>query len=330
MAYVYEKRRGNNSYYYLRETVRKDGKSIPKDIAYLGTTPAEAKKRLSQIKPETIRKSYKRIMRHLESNHYLELVRRQKLKQDNYLGDRLADVEACRLHYKKEVLTLDPLTLKEAFMNFIVEFAYNTTSLEGNTITLNETYDLFFERRTPKDRDPRELYDIENTRDVFFLLLEKKEDLSHDFIEFVHKGLMDRIDTRIGYRTRDVRVVRASFKPTPAPFVRTDMDALLKWYDSAKKTLHPLALAGIFHHKFEKIHPFMDGNGRTGRILLNYILMQRGYPPLVITRASRRKYLDMLDKANKAKRSSQEKEHYSPLIRFIADELVKKYWQIFL
>ena len=330
MAYVYEKKIGNNSYYYLRETVKKDGKSIPKDIAYLGTTPAEAKKKLSKIKPDTIRKSYKRIMRHLESNHYLEEVRKQKLKQDDYLGEKLAEVEACKLHYNKEVLTLDALTLKEVFMNFIVEFAYNTTSLEGNTITLNETYDLFFERRTPKDRDPRELYDVENTRDVFFSLLGKKEDLSHDFMESVHKGLMERIDTRIGYRTRDVRVFRASFKPTPAPFVRADMENLLKWYNSVKDKLHPLILASVFHHKFEKIHPFMDGNGRTGRMLLNYILMQREYPPIVITRASRRKYLNMLDRANKAKPLSHEKEHYKPLVEFMSDGLLKKYWLIFL
>jgi Fic family protein len=330
MAYIYEKKIGNNSYYYLRETVKKNGKSVPKDIAYLGTTPAEAKKKLSEIKPEKIRKSYKRIIRHLESNHYLGEIKKQKLKQDVYLGDKLPEIEACKLHYNKEILALDALTLKETFMNFIVEFAYNTTSLEGNTITLNETYDLFFERRTPKDRDPRELYDVENTRDVFFSLLEKKEDLSHDFIESIHKGLMERIDTRLGYRTHAVRVFKASFKPTPAPFVKTDMENLLKWYNSAKKTLHPLVLATVFHHKFEKIHPFMDGNGRTGRMLLNYILMQRNYPPIIISRASRRKYLNMLDKANKTEPSSQDKKYYKPLVGFISDELLKKYWDIFL
>jgi Fic family protein len=330
MAYVYEKKIGDKSYYYLRETVRKDGKSIPKDIAYLGTTPKEAKKKLSEIKPEKIRKSYKRIIRHLDSNYYLDEVKKQKLKQDDYLGEVLVEVEATNLHYKKEVLTQDPLTLKEIFMNFIVEFAYNTTSLEGNTITLNETYDLFFERRTPKDRDPRELYDVENTRDVFFSLLDKKGDLSHELIESVHKGLMERIDNRTGYRTQDVRVFKASFKPTPAPFVRADMENLLKWYNSVKDELHPLVLASIFHHKFEKIHPFMDGNGRTGRILLNYILMQRMYPPLIITRSSRRKYLNRLDKANKAGPMSQDKVYYQPLVRFISNELLKKYWDIFL
>jgi len=65
-------------------------------------------------------------------------------------------------------------------------------------------------------------------------------------------------------------------------------------------------------------------------MLLNYILMQRKYPPIIITRASRRKYLNMLDKANKADLSTHDKKHYKPLVCFISDELLKKYWGVFL
>ena len=77
------------------------------------------------------------------------------------------------------------------------------------------------------------------------------------------------------------------------------MDLLLKWYKENKKNLHPFVLAVIFHHKIEKIHPFLDGNGRTGRMLMNYILIRAGYPPSVIYKKNRDEYLDALGSADK-------------------------------
>ncbi|MBI4449148.1 Fic family protein [Candidatus Woesearchaeota archaeon] len=95
---------------------------------------------------------------------------------------------------------------------------------------------------------------------------------------------MSNIDPRIGYRTLDVRVFRVRFETTPAPYVKTDMGILLDFYRSNLGRIHPLTLATIFYHKFEKIHPFADGNGRTGRMLLNLILLRARYPPAIIFR----------------------------------------------
>src|SRR3989339_205808 len=71
-----------------------------------------------------------------------------------------------------------------------------------------------------------------------------------------------------------------------------------------KNKLHPLVLATIFHHKFEKIHPFMDGNGRTGRMLLNYILITKNYPPLIIHKSARKDFLEVMRKADKSELKS--------------------------
>jgi len=108
------------------------------------------------------------------------------------------------------------------------------------------------------------------------------------------------------------------------------MDILLEWYKKNETKLHPLVLAVIFHHKFEKIHPFMDGNGRTGRILLNYILLRKKYSPLIINNSSRKTYLEALSKADKANLTTANKNEYSKLVEYIASQFTERYWNIFL
>ena len=304
---------------------------LVKDIAYLGSSIEEAKKALENLPhhAEKIRKAYKTIHQFIESNRYLEKVRSLKLKSDRFLNEKGHEIEACRLHYVTVFSTHDETTKYEILKNFIIEFAFNTASIEGNTIRLAEARNLLQEGITPKNKSVREIYDLQNTERVIFKLLESKEELSHEQIIEVHKGLMQDIDARIGYRTRDVRVIRSNFEATPAPYVKTDMDILLKWYRENKSKLHPFVLASIFHHKFEKIHPFFDGNGRTGRMILNYILMLNNYPLIIVHTKRRAKYLHALKAADKTGLREISKD-YGLLTDFLADELTDGYWGIFL
>lgn len=332
MVYIYKKIVGTKPYYYLRTSERKGTKVIAKDIAYLGNSIEEVKtalEKLSQYK-DKIREAYKTIHNFLESNYYLEKADALKLKEDEFLGKKLVEVEACRIHYNNVFKKNDETTKDEVFKNFIIDFAFNTTSIEGNTITLQEARNLLSEGLTPKDKTLREIYDLQNTEKVFLELLGSSKELSHEIIIGIHSGLMQNIDARIGYRRFDVRVIRANFKSTPAPYVKTDMDLLLKWYENNKKKLHPLVLGVIFHHKFEKIHPFMDGNGRTGRMILNLILMKNNYPPLIIHKKTRALYLEALRRADISNLSEAKKDVYSGLVQFMADELTSFYWGIFL
>ena len=260
MVYIYKKIIGKKEYYYLRASEKKDGKLVTKDLAYLGGTLGEVKKALEKLPQykDKIRKAYKTIHNFLESARYIEKIKVLKLKQNYFLKEKLTEVEACKLHYNTEFQKQDSLTKNEIIKNFIIEFAHNTTSIEGNTIKLNEVRNLLEEGKTPKNKTLREIYDLQNTEKVFFEIINLKKEINHDLIIEVHKKLLDNIDKRIGYRTKDVHVIKANFKSTPAPYVKTDMDLLLKWYQENKEKLHPLVLAQIFHHKFEKIHPFMD------------------------------------------------------------------------
>ena len=332
MVYIYKKIIGKKPYYYLRASEKKGSRLITKDMAYLGNSIEEAKKALDKLPQykKKIRKAYKTLNKFLESNHSLEKAKALKLRKDEFLDKKQIEIEACKLHYNDIFKKKDDLTKKEILKNFVIEFAFNTTSIEGNTITLQEARNLLEEGMTPKNKTLREIHDLQNTEKVFFSILESNEDLSNEFIIKTHSGLMENIDMRKGYRTIDIRVFRANFKSTPAPYVKTDMDLLLKWYGKNKSTLHPLVLATIFHHKFEKIHPFMDGNGRTGRMLMNYILIQNGYPPIVIHKKTRAEYLEALRDADKSDLTKASKEDYFSLVQFTSDEMVNSYWSIFL
>ncbi len=303
-----------------------------KDLSYLGSTLEEVRKAIENLPKykNEIRKTYKTIHNFLESNRYLEKISKMKLKQDDFLKEKLLKIEACKMHYENEFNKQDFLTKKEIWKNFIIEYAFNTTSIEGNTINLAEAKELLENEKTPKNKTLREIYDLQNTEKVFNELIEERGKMTNDFIISIHKKLMDNIDKRVGYRTQEVRVIRANFKATPAPYVKTDMDLLLKWYEDNKKNLHPLVLGIVFHHKFEKIHPFMDGNGRTGRILLNHILIKNNYPPLIIKNKNRNKYLSNMRKADKSEISKFNIEDYQDLIDFVSNEMLEGYWNIFL
>lgn len=335
MVYIYKKTVGNKAYYYLRASVRKKNTVISKDIAYLGSDISAIKDKLKDIPKkysEEIKKTYKTINVFLEVNKFLNEAKQEKLKKDAYLGkDLLENVEACTIHWRNVFLKNDSLTANEILKNFIIEFAFNTTSIEGNTITLEETHKLLAENLTPKDKTLREIYDLQNTEKVFMKLYhESANEIAHELILEIHSLLMENIDKRTGYRTQDVRVFKAHFKSTSAPYVKADMDLLIKWYKNNKDKLHPFVLATIFHHKFEKIHPFMDGNGRTGRMILNYILLKNNYPPIIIREKNRTTYLEKLHKADNSDLTKNNVEDYEDIVEFNAKELSSNYWNIFL
>ena len=332
MVYIYKKIIGKKPYYYLRASEKKGSRLITKDIAYLGNSIEEVKNTMENLPAykESIRKAYRTIHNFIESNYYLEKANALKLKKDEFLTDKKPEIEACKMHFNEIFKKKDELTRKEILKKFTIEFAFNTTSIEGNTITLQEARNLLQDNLTPKNKTLREIYDLQNTEKVFFRIFELGEEITNEFIIRVHSELMENIDARKGYRTQDIHVMRANFKATPFPYIKTDMDLLLKWYNEKKKRLHPLVLALIFHHKFEKIHPFMDGNGRTGRMLLNYILIKNNYPPIVIHKKTRADYLNSLKSSDKSTLTSSKKEDYAKLAQFIADEMIISYWNIFL
>ncbi len=330
MAYIYKKTIGEKPYYYLRVSKRVNGKQVVKDVAYLGDSVHEVERRLQNLKEfqAEIRKSYRNIRKFIQSNHYAEKVK--KIKRDSHMGKVLQEkVEAARLHFNDHFLKQDQNTIQDTYKHFLIDFAFNTTSIEGNTITLKEAERLLREDILPKNKTLREVYDLQNTERAFFWTVDKSPAFNESLILKIHDMLMDNIDKRKGYRSHDIRVFRSRFDPAPAKYVKTDVNILFKSLQRWKKVLSPFALAAVFHHKLEKIHPFADGNGRTGRILLNYLLMRSGYPPLIIQKKRRGDYLDVLAKADAADLKNIGADHYVDLVEYLANELIDSYWSNF-
>jgi len=331
MVYIYEKEIQGKKYYYLRISQRIKGKLAVKDIAYLGSNLSEVEKNLDKLPKyqQEIRKSHRNIKKFIQSNHYIKQIKELKLKKNDYLNKELLEqIEAIKLHFNKHFLKFDHLTIKETYEHFQIDFAFNTTSIEGNTITLQEAARLLKEDILPNNKTLREVNDLQNTEKVFFWLLEKRPAINENLIIKIHDLLLENIDVRKGYRTQEIRVFKSKFEASPAKYVAIDMKLLFDFINTNKE-LHPLVLAGIIHHKMEKIHPFADGNGRTGRMLMNYILIKNNYPPLIVPKKRRADYLKALSTADKANLKNKEAKYYQKLINYLAEEMVLSYWNNF-
>jgi len=235
MVYIYKKTIHGKSYYYLRLSKKIKGKVVVKDIAYLGFDISKIQSKLDKLPTlykKDIRKAYRNIQKFIQTEYFLRKVRESKLKKDPYLDKiLLEEIEAIKLHFNKNFIKLDEKTIKEIYKNFLIDFAFNTTSLEGNTITLAEADKLLREHLTPKNRTLREIYDLQNTEKVFFEIINLKEEINHELIINIHDKLLKNVDERKGYRSRDIRVFRARFKASPSVYIRTDISNLLKWYE---------------------------------------------------------------------------------------------------
>ncbi len=336
MAYIHVKKVGDRKYYTLRISYRdKTGKIITKDLENLGSDLSAVNfDALEQKYKKEIRESYRVIKKFVESNYYLGKAKKKKLKKSTFFSpEQLLEIESIRIHFETKFLRIDSLTRQEIYELFLIKFAVSSTGIEGNTINLEQASKLLTENILPKDKTLREVYDLQNTKRVFFDLLDRKPPLSTKTILRIHDNLLQNIDARKGYRTHDIHIVGQPFRPSPGRYVKADMDLLLKWFNQHKIRIHPLALAIFFHHKFENIHPFSDGNGRTGRILLNLILLHYNCPPLIIPKALREKYLQVMSTADKGLKKSllsMDMKFYQSLFRFVFTEFKKTYWNTFL
>ena len=179
---------------------------------------------------------------------------------------------------------------------FLVEYTYNSNAIEGNTLTLQETA-LVLEGITIAGKPLKDHIEAVGHRDAFHYvekLVEEQIPFSESIIKQIHTlVLMDRPEDRSIYRRIPVRIMGAYHTPPEPYLVPEQMEKLVAEFSSEK--LHPIESAALFHLKFEGIHPFVDGNGRTGRLILNLFLMQNGYPPINVKFTDRRRYYEAFD-----------------------------------
>lgn len=201
--------------------------------------------------------------------------------------------------------------------HFEIEMTYNSNAIEGNSLTLRETFLVIHEGITIKGKPLKDHLEATNHKEALSYLYEliehgKQHTFSEHLIKSLHQLVTQNIEKEWAgrYRNGPVMIGGTPHRPPDALQVPILMQQLLEWGKKQQRKLHPVEFAAIFHHKFVHIHPFFDGNGRTGRLLMNLILLQHGYPLTIILKHDRSRYYRVLAQADT--------ENYEPLIQFIA------------
>ena len=305
-------------YYYLKHSFRFGNKIKTKTLAYIGNK--EDKVKINKLKKEFNQKKMEQIKK--------ELFEEKDLNNLLLCKEDKEKIDKIKKEFSLKLRKLDKKTKKDMFDDFLTYFIFNSNAIEGNTLTLKETNLLLNQGITPQGKTLREINDHLNSKKVFYYIQEKDLEINSKFIILIHDMLLENIDERKGYRRHNVRVIGAKFKSSPFQYIQTDMNILLRWYNKNKNKLHPIILVSLFHHKFEKIHPFYDGNGRTGRMLINLILMKNKIPPIILSNKQRKKYYEVLSKADKTG-LTEVTEDFKPLVKFLSSQIFKTWNMIF-
>lgn len=217
---------------------------------------------------------------------------------------------------KKELDKLRPFdqaALHRLQESFNVELTYNSNAIEGNSLSLSETKLVLEEGVTIGGKTLKEHLEATNHRKAidFVETLIKKPKLEEIDVLNIHALILDRIDPHNAgfYRRVRVMISGTTYLPPNAPKVPQLMQEVYELLNT--KTKEPIETAALIHLKFVDIHPFIDGNGRTARLLLNLYLMRNGYPPVIIQKVERKKYITTIIQ-------EQMESNLTPFVNFVA------------
>lgn len=207
----------------------------------------------------------------------------------------------------------------------IVEWTYNSNAIEGNTLTMSETK-VVLEGITIGGKSVVEHLETINHREaILFIeeLISNKEKLSEWNLKNIHAIILSKINSQNAGKYREENVLISGAKHMPPKYYELNelMQKMIASYNSEWNKFHPVVRATILHGEFVKIHPFIDGNGRTARLLLNFELMKYGYTPIIIKNEQRATYYDVLDLAHTTM-------NYEPFIKLVAELVIEseKLW----
>ncbi|WP_314396506.1 Fic family protein [Leptotrichia shahii] len=211
--------------------------------------------------------------------------------------------------------------LRKLQNNLRTEFIYNSNAIEGNTLTLRETDIILQFGITVKGKSLKEHNEVkgqEYALDFLNEVLKKEESLSIRLIREFHALILnDDKDNRGRFKQENNTILGAKFQTTPFYQVEEKLQELIDNFNESDKNL--IEKVAKFHNDFEMVHPFNDGNGRTGRLLMNLELMKNGYPITIIKNEDRDDYYQALEIASIDK-------NYIPLTEFIKRSVENTFW----
>lgn len=269
------------TYYKLAHAVRK-GDKITHKSKYLGKN-LPSKERLEQLKRE--------FLRQMRGNKY------------KYLSPKdVEDIESRKSSHKAEIRRLSSAEKEKQLKDFIIRFTYDSSKLSGVAVTLRQTSLILKEGIMPKGiKNLRTAKELENHEKGILAITNYRGKLDLKFIKKLHlilfSGVEDSIAGRLRYGLkRDVKLAATPYVPPKWNELMKELDGFFRWYTSENRKLHPLELAALVHLKLISLQPFVDGNSRLSRLLMNWVLWKKGYPLIDIPIEDLENYYNALDK----------------------------------
>ncbi|MFH1751713.1 MAG: Fic family protein [archaeon] len=294
MTYIEKKKVNGKNYFYLSKNVRvsenkwkKIRKYIGKDLSGLQTVEIE----LNQAEP------IKRLLTRKQIDA-IELIKAQFLKKNKQK----------KVSWKTE---------KKQFVSFI----FNTNAIEGNTLGYEDTKDLLEGKKLKIKYKKKDVIEVKNMAKCIKFLSKYKGEFNKDLLLKLHFIEMNKVHPKAGKIRKRQNIVGNYLPPKPEKVLQ-ELTNFFGWFNKAEKILHAFELAALVHLKLVRIHPFMEGNGRISRLLMNYILLKNNYPLLNIFDSEKIIYYLTLKEVDAKKKEK-------PFIKYLAEVYVNQYKRLF-
>lgn len=281
MAYVDKIKSGKKTFYYLGKTIRIGENKWKKIRIKLGEkkpTKEEIGKKLKELKLE----EYK-----VYNKDYLD-------------ANKLEIIDYFKEVYNNHLKKIPKTVAQKEEADFVIRFTYNSNAIEGNRLTLRDTYLIIKEKQIPSGAPPKDYNEAINGREAFEYIKMYKGKLTIEFLEKINLILTKNTGVVYPGRVRffPVKIEGADFIPPEPEKVKLLLKKMISFYYDNKRKIHPFVLACLLHAQFVEVHPFEDGNGRTGRALMNWVLMKATYPKIFVPVKLRQNYYEAIDLHN--------------------------------
>ncbi|MBI5392252.1 Fic family protein [Candidatus Woesearchaeota archaeon] len=288
--FVRKKNISGRDYYYIVKSTRIDNTTWKKIERYVGlNAPTQKELQMYEKEFDTIK-----LFLQIKNNQLDSFKRAYQKKINDSTKDELHNFE----------------------QELLIKFTFDTNRIEGSPLSYKDTKFLLQDGITPKEKPLRDIKETENHKiSYLFVKNNLQKNINREFILELHRLLKQNVTEDAG-KFRDGQVKVGNLIPIKASMIETEITNLLEWYKN-NKNLHPLELAATFHCIFERIHPFFDGNGRVGRLLLNFILLKKGFPLIIIQNKNKRRYYTALQRADDG--------NYLYMIKYLFSELEQQY-----
>lgn len=296
MAFIEKQRHGNGFYYYLVKNVRISSSVVKKVRIFLG----------KKIPPHD---KLQILFREIEKKAPKPYSARW-LPADTV--ERIEDLHAA-------VIILRSFPEEALPSDFLARFTYNSNAIEGNPLSLRQTALILSDNIAPQGARTDDVIEVMNGRDAWDFVRSWRGSLTERFLQKIQYQVTKNTKCRLQgkYRDSEVRIGGSDWKPPAANEVPALMKRIVLEYRQSKRTLHPVELVTWLHNRLVQVHPFTDGNGRTARLVMNWVLLGKKFPPVIINVKNKEEYYSVIEAADKGDQK--------PFALFLSRQLLEQY-----